>query len=569
MKYLLTTLSAFMWASTALAGASDKLGHPRLYFNSQELAHLRALRSEEGHAAIWKNIALSADWCLMQTPRKNWIAPVSRDPIYENLYDRFYAIMRDLAITEHLSFAYALSGDAKYGDAARTWVLASCRAWRHEADGEVNDGTAYAVSRLLMGIAVGYDLVYDRFSDVERKEIRDTLTRIGKLYFEKWFSLPTITAPEFCTHHAIVQWSSLGVVGLALLGETPDAQKWVDATTAKFERDILPRGLAPDGAQVEGATFWASTMHYRLFYMDPLRRVTGVNLFKKFAPQMNADLALASIAGERFGGYCQNDQDVVLEPYYGQLNYYSPVLTFLAREYRRPIYQYLAGWDHTLGEIQKTRAITPHGEQLLFEFGGYDFVWYDSTVPAKVSDAKLSYYFPSVDEAYVRRSWQPGDLLAAVSKRQLVVHAGEIPILMERGLSEPPKDSPIASFQDDGQTATIQCGNESNRLELQMNRSQGTLRIFKMSSGNWRWYTASSPVGDGATLTWEKNASLRVVKGEIAAIEPDGYAPLFRTGLNKLPMADPAPKQFTIVTIKPTAEHEIELAISRLKRGSK
>src|SRR5438309_1339219 len=75
------------------------------------------------------------------------------------------------------------------------------------------------------------------------------------------------------THQAIVEWSSFGVVSLALLGETTDAQKWVDATVKKFEENLLPTGLAGDGAEVEGATSWASTMHYRIFFMDPLRRV--------------------------------------------------------------------------------------------------------------------------------------------------------------------------------------------------------------------------------------------------------------------------------------------------------
>ena len=91
------------------------------------------------HARIWKNIEQSAQWCLTQTPRREWIAPVEPDPIYENLYDRFYAIMADLAISEHLAFAYALSGEARYGNAARDWVLASCRAWKHEGDGDRTD----------------------------------------------------------------------------------------------------------------------------------------------------------------------------------------------------------------------------------------------------------------------------------------------------------------------------------------------------------------------------------------------------------------------------------------------
>lgn len=564
MKITTFTFAILVWTFAACAAPNENLGHPRLYFTSQELTHLRSLRTEPGHAAIWKDIAESADWCLTKTPRKAWIAPITPDPIYENLYDRFYGIMGDLAITEHLSFAYALSGDEKYGEAARQWVLASCRAWKHEADQEPDDGKAYAVSRLLKGIAVGYDMVYDRFSDAERKEIRETLTRIAELYYEKYYSAPSYSAPTFCTHHAHVQWSSFGVVGLALLGETPEAQKWVDATTKKFERDLLPHGLAPDGSQTEGATFWASTMHYRLFYMDALRRVTGRDLFKEFEPQMNADLALASIAAVHVPGYSQNSQDVVLEPYYGQLNYYSPILVALAREYHRPIYQYLASWDHSLGQLQKTRATTPHGEQLLFELGGYAYVWYDASIPAKVSDAKLSYNFPYIDEAYLRRSWNSGDLLLGISKGLLVIHAGGIPVLMEPGLSDPIKDFRVQSIQDANGIATILAhDNGRNRLDIELNRGEGMVRVLKTTSNDWKWFSDSLPTRDGNVLKWGEHASLRMLKGEIISVEPDGYAPLFATGFNKLKLNDPAPKKFPLITIKPTAQHEIEFEVTQ------
>ncbi|MBI4606492.1 MAG: hypothetical protein HY721_31390 [Planctomycetes bacterium] len=134
---------------------------------------------------------------------------------------------------------------------------------------------------------------------------------------------------------------------------------------------------------------------------------------------------------------------MVLEPSYGQLDYYSPVLLFLAREQRRPLCQRLALWDRSLGRLQRTRYVTPHGEELLFAFGGYAYLWYDPGLPALAEaaaargvgagkaggasgagDGKLSYHFPSVGEAYLRASWKPGDLLVGVRKGELVVHAG-------------------------------------------------------------------------------------------------------------------------------------------------
>jgi hypothetical protein len=395
-------------------------------------------------------------------------------------------------------------------------------------------------------------MAFDRFTDAERAEIQNTLHSIGTNYFEKYFSTPTISGPTFHTHHAIVEWSSFGVVALTLLGETPDADKWLNATVKKFEDHLLPTGLARDGAQEEGATFWASTMHYRIFFMDALRRVTGRDLFKKYATAMNADLALASIASEHFPGYAYNDDDVVLEPYYGQLDYYAPVLVLMAREYRRPIYQHLARWDHTLGQLQKTRAITPHGEQLLFELGGYAYVWYDPTVPAHADDSALSYHFKSVDEAYLRSSWQPGDLLAGIRKGQLAIHAGGRPILITAP-PEPSSDFQIQSFQTNNSTVIVACGPTTNHFKVELNRSQHVIRISRTGTNDFQWTCPDAPNKKGQVLTWPKS-TIRVIKGEVANVEPNAVTPLFATGFNKLKLADPAPIKLTRVTLRPIKE---------------
>ena len=556
-----------------LASSSDLLAattlHPRLYFNSDELPSLRKLRHEKIHGKIYKNLIESADWCLTKTPRQEWIAPVSPDPIYENLYDRFYGIMGDLAITEHLSFAYALSGKKKYGEAARQWVLATCRTWQHEADNAVDGGKAYAVTRLLKGVAVGYDIVYDQFTEVERKEIRETLVRISRLYFNNYFSKLPWSGPTFHTHHAICEWSSFGVVALALLGDEPEAQTWLNATVKKFEEHLLPTGLAVDGAQVEGGSFWASTMHYRLFFMDALSHVTGRDLFKKFEPQMNADLALAETAAEKSPGYSQNYTSIVLQPYYAQLDYVAPILLALAREYRRPIYQHLALWDYSLGHIQKTRAITPHGEQLIFELGGYAYLWCDETVPAKAEEKKLSYQFPSIDEAYLRASWKPGDLLVGISKGQLVIHAGGQPVLFEPGIqTEPSTNLNVQSFEDSGSIAVIRCGNlETNRVEIELNRTTHKLTIRRKMSGDWLWSCQGQPVHNGNELRW-KGASVRLTEGKIVEFDPIGYVPLFATGFNKLKMLDPAPMKFPRVSVRPNTNGLIVMEIE-LKAAKK
>jgi hypothetical protein len=559
---LLTFILALGFTARA-ENSSTNLGHPRLYCTAGEILRLREAH-DDLHVRILSNVVQSADWCLTKTPRPSWIAPVTPDPIYENLYDRFYGIMGDMAIMEHLSFAYALTGNPEYGEAARKWVLNSCRIWQREADAVPDSGTGYAVSRLLKGVAVGYDLAYDRFSDAERKEIRDTLARIGGMYYEKYFNTADrFSGTNFYTHHATVEWSSFGVMALTLLGEVPQAQTWVDTTVKKFEQQLLPRGLAADGAQVEGATFWASTMQYRIFFMDALRRVTGRDLFQPFKREMNADLALASIATIQTPGYNQDEDNVVLEPYYGQLNYYSPVLLSLAREYHRPIFQYLALWDHSLGQLQKTRAITPHGVQLLLDLGPYAYFWCDPSVPARADESKFSYLFSSVNQAYLRESWRPSDLVVGVDNGQIVVHAGGQCVLAEVGLKhELPPELRAPSIEDNGSIAVIRCGQSpTNRLIIELDRPEHKLTIRRNVGSNWEWWCQGPAIRQGNELHWGDRASLRVLKGEITQFDAVGHAPTLVTGLGKLNLTDPAPMKFPLTSARAKSGHEIVIEI--------
>jgi hypothetical protein len=544
-------------------------GHPRLYFTAAELPALRNMRSSGMHKRIWANVKDSADWCLTLQPRREWIAPITPDPIYENLYDRFYAIMGELAITEHLSFAYALSGEKRYGDAARTWALASCRAWKREADNAPDGGKAYAVTRLLKGIAVAYDAAYDQFSEAERSEIRTTLATIAEKHYAGYFTTPTISGAGFHTHHATVEWASFGVTALALLDEDPQAAQWLDATVKKFEEHLLPTGLAPDGAQVEGATFWASTMQYRLFFMDPLRRVTGKDLFKKYESAMNPDLALASVAArQQRGRPDEHQQNVILSPSYGQLDYYSPVLVALAREYRISTCQYLAQWDESLGALQKTRYRTPHGEQLLFELGGYAYVWCDETAPTKPLEKRLSFHFPSVDEAYVRAGWKPDGLVAGVRNGELVVHAGGLPVLIEPAdWREPVAGVHTEPVEDNGRVATLRCTNGIGEvLSLKLDRSKQRVTIRRHGAEDWRWWCQGAPTRKGSELRWKTGVTVRVVEGELTAYAPAGYKPPLAVGFGKLQLDDPSPMAYPKCTVKPTPAGDMVVEVTQETR---
>lgn len=553
-------------AAATWCAAGNEVGsqHPRLFFTVEELAQLRAARTRGVQARIWRNLKQSADWCLTRRPRTEWIAPLTPDPVYENLYDRFYAMMHDMAVMEHLAFAYAYSGDQRYGRAAVQWAQAGCRIWQKEAEGQPDGGKAYAVTRLLKGLAVSYDLLYDCLTAAQRTELRDTIVRLGQTYYDGYFATPSIAGEGFHTHHAIVEWASFGVAALAVLGEYDQARTWLTATVTKFEQHLLPLGLAADGAQVEGATFWASTMQYRLMFMDALKRVTGTDLFTPFESQMDARLALAAIARGKTRGYDQDHENVLLEPSYGQLNYYSPALVALARAYRRPLYQRLALWDQTLGSLQQTRYVTAHGEWLLFAWGGYAYAWYDPTVaPGDEPEAPLSFAFPSVNEAYLRSGYEPDGIVAGVKGGLTAIHAGGRPVLVDREGWPQAAEGETAQLHDDGRHALIQwrgaTGAGLARQSVRLLRP-GRLTLTRRTIQPATWWCYPDLVPEGNSLRWPDGTVLEITRGTLVRFDPEGYHDEKRVGNGLLKLEDPLPMTYPTVTASP-AEGELIIEV--------
>jgi hypothetical protein len=535
--------------------------HPRLYFNREEREALRQARGEGERARIWANLQASADWCLRQQIRKEWIAPVTPDPLYENLYDRFYGIMHDTAIMEHLAFAWAYSGDERYRDGARRWTLACCRVWGREAEGEADGGKAYAVTRLLKGLALSYDLLYEEFAAPERTELREFLTTVGRKYFQ-WMrqaytpeGLRASAEAGVSLHHPSVETASLGVVALALGGEEPEAQQWLDWAVQLHREVLLPYALAPSGAEWAGASFWASTLQYRILFMDALRRVTGIDLFTPFRSQMEGKMALAIVAGPNTDSeWSQTGESVVFQPCYSQIDYLSPVLLYLAREDCRPLYQYLARWDRKLGRLQKTRFITPNRrEQLLFAWGGLAYAWYDPSVPAETEpEAPLSFQFPETKEAYLRADYRPGGLLAGCLQGQVAVHAGGR-LVLAGGFSggDPPAVPEVA---DDGWGGRIRCpggpGAPFREQVLELTRPD-RLTLTWDTGDTVSFWGYPGVVQEGPSLVWPDGTTVTVTQGTLVRFDPAGFHEVKAVANGVLQLIDPFPQVYPTFSFQP------------------
>jgi len=517
---------------------------------------------------MWHNMVTSAEWCQKKEPRTEWIPTFKDDPNYVNLYNRFYAAMSDMAIVEHLALTSALSDPAvdPFFDAARKWAVSAARVWRNEANNTPDASQAYAVLRITKGLAVAYDVLYDRLSAEERHEIRQAILAVGRPYF-KFFQLDLTAGKGYNKHHGSVDASPFGIMALSLLGEEPEVEAWLELAIKKHVEYLLPEGLTPSGTSEQSSNFWASTLQYRILFIDPLRRVTGRDLFAEFPESLPGNIALAAVAGGQPANleFNEHNRSVLFGPSYGQIDYWSPVLLYLARHHKKSAYQHVALWDESLGSLQRTRYVSlgqndgelSSGEELLFCFGPYAYMWYDANIPAAVEDdLPLSFEFPEpdVNEVYLRSSYNRGDLVVGMKKGGVVVHAGGHRVFVDEvnveDINDPREAAEDTVLSDDGKRASIRCvGSYFGEQHIELQRPAG-LTIDRKTSETLTWWFSGPAERQDNSWTWPSGTQLTLVKGKVVSIAPEGVVSekIQRPGFK---FADRHPFAYSRVTVEP------------------
>jgi len=362
--------------------AALKSTHPRLYLTKGRLEELREKIKTPPYAALFREVRDVADRAVKSGPPPY----IERDKSSgdEQLWQRPVG-----NAMPHLALVYLLTGDTRYLDAARDWMLASA-GYKTWGLGGI-DGRDLAAGHQLYGMALGYDWLYADLDADSRATIRRCLETRGKFMYELLRDGKVWWHRAYLQNHQWVNLTGLAAAGLALYGETDGVDGWVLIPLEKFKTTMA--SLGSDGASHEGLPYWSYGLEYMLKFMDLARSLLGADLFKDNAWFKNtASSRLYAMLPRNSWSRRSNLMTFADGPRY---DWYGPdyLLWKLAAEYRDGHAQWLA---NRLDEAALTSA----------EARFLDLLWFDPTVEPKPPDDLPTFkHFDDMGLVHMRSGW--------------------------------------------------------------------------------------------------------------------------------------------------------------------
>jgi hypothetical protein len=297
--------------------------HPRLIADATQLDALRASLADPSstRSSLAKAVLRHAD-LLADVP------PIKRELEGRRLLGQSRRCLERIL---NLSMAYQLTGEQKYVRRGRREMLAV-------ADFDDWNPSHYLdVAEMTLGMAIGYDWMFDALDDASRRTIRDAIK-------DKGVALPFTTSNNKWVR-ATNNWGQVCHCGmtagaLAILEDEPElAAKTVLNAIQNVPRSM--KAFAPRGSYPEGPGYWAYGTSFNVLLLEMLAGVLG------------SDFELSQMAGfDETGQY----PSLMTGPSGETFNYADggagrkpqSALYWFARRYHRP--------DWLLGENALVRA---------------------------------------------------------------------------------------------------------------------------------------------------------------------------------------------------------------------
>ncbi len=238
--------------------------HPRIMADASDFARIRQMTKTDENMKKWaEDVIRDAD---------EFVA-TSEVLIYE-LRDniRLWYVSNDfIKRISALAMAYHLTGDSKYSK--RAWremeSIANFPSWHPEH--------SIDVGAMAIGYALGYDWLYDTYTDEQRKIIEDGAVKNGFYIYIEGFQgrhERMIHALFELGNHCMVMEAGAAMMGIAFFDVFPEYSAYCTSASIRG----LEYGLSqydPTGSWFEGIGYASMTLYYLAFQMSTLKKIFG------------------------------------------------------------------------------------------------------------------------------------------------------------------------------------------------------------------------------------------------------------------------------------------------------
>jgi len=264
--------------------------HPYLFFDRDGAERLREMAATEPWSQAAELIIRSAEGAISADippePDEGPDQPRDEDGNYTAYYLRIHYEFYDAGhaineIVPTLAMAWVLTGEQRFADRAREWMLhyAGWKQWSVKSALADNQS-----AHSYLGLAIGYDWLYDELSDAERATILGALGRLGETFQTHRGGLADQPLAGrrggIANNHTWVSHSAPALGALAQLYEQPAAREWLETEIICWRDKILPASIGRDGEYIDGSGGWLTyCLQNGLLFLAAMRR-NGCDLYE-------------------------------------------------------------------------------------------------------------------------------------------------------------------------------------------------------------------------------------------------------------------------------------------------
>ena len=250
--------------ATTLRGTQ---GHPRLYFNAEELKQLQA-KAASTHKSIGRAMFGFGD---RQSKRKKSLPPASMSGMGKSTGTWRRSGDRLLGVATAYAFATDPAKKKKYFDWCRESMnrLAGYPKWGPTPEFDLGlDGT-----HIMLGFAIALDVCYNDLSAADRKKFSERLRKQADAYYREAIKNdPIFWVSAKNVNHNYSNFNALLNAALVLENHYPEAKKWIDVVAKNAVKVMELRDIVADGSTHEGLMYASYGSSGLFMTLDLLKR---------------------------------------------------------------------------------------------------------------------------------------------------------------------------------------------------------------------------------------------------------------------------------------------------------